>query len=147
MPPVQPAERFTVAAPGGLDQARIIARGPDRDFGHDRTLPQRERDVNGAPHRPPPSASTARPTLLPFAVTRSSGRPLAGSALVVYPSRSAEVIGRRAARIAGSNPPRIPITRANAKPTARMAGVILKAKAISLKLWVWPVPVEKPFMG
>ena len=22
-----------------------------------------------------------------------------------------------------------------------------KAKAISLKLWVWPVPVEKPFIG
>ena len=28
-----------------------------------------------------------------------------------------------------------------------IGGVIRNAKAISLKLWVWPVPVEKPFMG
>ena len=57
-------------------------------------------------------------------------------------SRRAEVMGRRAARTAGSKPPITPITTAKAMATPTMGGVMRKAKAISLKLWVCPVPVE-----
>ena len=51
-------------------------------------------------------------------------------------SRRAEVMGRRAARSAGSRPPTSPITTANAIPAAAICGVTRNAKAISLKLWV-----------
>lgn len=42
-------------------------------------------------------------------------------------SRKATVIGRRAARIAGNNPPITPITAAHKMPRASKAGVTLKA--------------------
>ena len=39
------------------------------------------------------------------------------------------------------------MSTANTMLHITMPGVIANANAISLKLWVWPVPVEKPFIG
>ena len=51
-------------------------------------------------------------------------------------SRSADVIGRRAPRTAGSRSPITPMIVAKTIAVRTMASVIRKAKAISLKLWV-----------
>lgn len=57
-----------------------------------------------------------------------------------YASLNARVIAILDARKAGNNPPTKPITMAKIIPVISIFGVILKAKASSLKLLVWPVP-------
>lgn len=51
-------------------------------------------------------------------------------------------MGSRAARAAGSSPPMTPISNAKPRLEAMFAGVIRKAKATSLKLCGFEVPVE-----
>ena len=110
----------------------------DTDAVHDPALPGVAQ--HGARRRAAAAAAgAAREGLRGLRQGRAA--PLRGEA-APQASRSAEVIGRRAARSAGSRPPRTPISTAKAMPTATICGVMRKAKAISLKLCVWPVPVE-----
>ncbi len=45
-----------------------------------------------------------------------------------YEMRSATVTGSRAAQIAGSNPPRVPMTSAHTRPCPKSRGVTRKSK-------------------
>ena len=64
----------------------------------------------------------------------SSWPALVPSCLRGYNSRSAVTTGNRAARMAGSIPPKNPITRAKVRPCTRRGGVTAKANAIWVKV-------------
>jgi hypothetical protein len=57
------------------------------------------------------------------------------------------VIGMRAPAQRGQQPAQDAHHDREAIADEHDPGVMRKLKAISLKLWVWPVPVEKPFIG
>ena len=90
-------------------------------------------------------ATLALLIVLPPRRPRFSGLPPGRHVLRLAQRRRDRQARGRAARAAGRRGR--PSRTAKTIPVSTIPGVIRKANAISLKLWVWPVPVEKPFIG